>query len=66
MNNEWVSPQVGALNLDNHEILDGQSSLPFLSVCLEPLMNLCQFLPFPFGAAEMKKNFGVEVADLET
>ncbi len=66
LDNEWVAPQLGALNLDNHETLDGQSSLPFFSACLELLTSLCQFRPFFFGAVEMKINLEVEVAELET
>ncbi len=66
MDKEWVAPQVGALNLDYHEVLDGQSSLPFFSACLELLMSLCQLLPFFFGAVEMEINLGVEIAELET
>ncbi len=62
MDNEWVAPQVGALNLEHHEVLDSQSSLPLFSTCLELLTSLCQFLPFFFGAVEMKINFGVEIA----
>ncbi len=31
LDNEWVTPLAGALNLDHHETLDGQSSLPFRS-----------------------------------
>ncbi len=62
MDNEWVAPQVGALNLDHHETLNDQSSVP---ACLELLTNLCQFLPFFFGAVEMKIHLGLEVAELE-
>ncbi len=66
MDNEWVAPQVGALNLDHHETLDGQSSLPFFSACLELLTSLCQFLPFYLGVVEMKINLQVEMVELET
>ncbi len=65
MDNEWVAPQVGALNLDHHETMDDQSSFPLFPACLELLTNLCQFPPFFFGAVEMKINLGVEVAELE-
>ncbi len=65
MDNEWVAPQVGALNLDHHETLDDQPSFPLFPACLELLTNLCQFLPFFFGAVEINVNLGVEVADLE-
>ncbi len=65
MDNEWVTPQVGALNLDHHETLDDQSSFPLFPACLGLLTKLRQFLPFFFGAAEMTINLGVEVAELE-
>ncbi len=65
MDNEWVAPQVGSLNLDHHETLDDQPSLPLFQACLELLTNLCQFLPFFFEAVEMKINLGVEVAEQE-
>ncbi len=63
MDNEWVAPLVGALNLDHHETLDDQSSFPLFPACLELRTNLCQFLPFFFGAVEMKINLGVEVSE---
>ncbi len=65
MDNEWVAPQVGTLYLDPHETLNDQSSFPHFPACLELLTNICQFLPFFFGAVEMKINLGVEVAELE-
>ncbi len=58
-------PLVGELNLDHHVTLDGQSSLPFFSSCVELLTSLCQFLPFFYGAVEMEINLGVQVAELE-
>ncbi len=64
MDNEWVAPQVGALNLDHHETLDDQSSFPLFPAWFELRTNFCQFLPF-FGAVEMKINLGVEVEELE-
>ncbi len=65
MDNEWVAPQVGTLNLDHHETLNDQSSFPLFPACLELLTNLWQFLHFFFGAVEMKINLGVEVAEPE-
>ncbi len=65
MDNEWVAPQVGTLNLDHLETLNDQCSFSLFPTCLELLTNLCQFLPFFFGAVEMKINLGVEVAELE-
>ncbi len=66
MDNEWVAPQVGALTLAHYETLDGQSSLPFFSACLELLASLCQFLLFYFGVVEMKINLEVGMVELET
>ncbi len=37
MDNEWVAPQVGTLNLDHHETLDDQPSFPLFPACLELL-----------------------------
>ncbi len=65
MDNEWVAPQVGSWNIDQHENMDDHSSFPPLPAGRELLTNLCQFLPFFFGAVEMKINLGVDVAELE-
>ncbi len=58
----WGSPQVGALNLDHHEAIDGQSFLHFFFTCLELTWILCQLPYFSSGAVEMKMSSRIGVA----
>ncbi len=54
LENGWISPQLGELNPDHNETLNGQSSLPHIKPRLELLTSAFQLLHSSFEVVNKK------------